>query len=195
MRFSGIKIGFALTGSHCTIAEVLPYLDVLIGEGAEIIPILSPAARDTDSRFGKADDLYRHILDVTGREPITTIVEAESIGPKKLLDGLIVAPCTGNTLAKVAVAITDTSVTMACKAQLRNNRPVVLAISTNDGLSANARNIGFLLNRKGIFFVPFGQDAPQTKQTSLIAKMALIPDTVAAALEGRQIQPVLVSME
>ena len=191
MRFSGIKIGFALTGSHCTIAEVLPYMRQLSDEGAVIIPIFSPAVRDTDSRFGTAADLLRQVVEITGREPLTTIAEVEPIGPQKLADVLLVAPCTGNTLAKLALGVIDTNVTMACKAQLRNNRPVVLAISTNDGLSGNARNLGSLLNRKGIYFVPFGQDAPQTKQTSLVAQMRLIPETLVAALEGKQIQPLL----
>ena len=193
MKFTGMKIGFALTGSHCTIADVIPYFKLFREEGAEIIPILSPTVRSTDSRYGKAEDLYQKIYFLTEQEPLTTLLEVEPIGPQKLLDILLVAPCTGNTLAKVALSITDTCVTLACKAQLRNNRPVVLAISTNDGLSANARNLGTLLNRKHIYFVPFGQDAPQSKQASLIAKMSLIPETILEALEGRQLQPLLVS--
>lgn len=192
MRFSGLHIGFALTGSHCTIAEVLPYMKLLREEGAAVIPIFSPAVRDTDSRFGTAAELHRQVVEMTAQEPLTTIAEVEPIGPKKLLDILLVAPCTGNTMAKFTLGIIDTSVTMACKAQLRNERPVVFAISTNDGLSGNARNLGSLLNRKGVFFVPFGQDAPQTKQTSLVARMGLIPETLLAALEGKQIQPLLI---
>lgn len=194
MRFSGIKIGFAMTGSHCTIADVLPYMQLLIDEGAKVVPILSPAVVNTDTRFGKAKDLWQTLSAMTGATPLTTLVEVEPIGPKGLFDVVLVAPCTGNTMAKLALAVNDTAVTLACKSQLRNNRPVVLAIATNDALSGNARNLGTLLNRKNIFFVPFGQDAPTVKENSLIAKMSLIPETILAALEGRQLQPVLVSI-
>ena len=193
MRFSGIKIGFALTGSHCTIADVLPVMHSLKLEGAELIPIFSQVVNETNSRFGTAKDLRERVQEICGRQPLISLVEVEPIGPQKLLDIVLVAPCTGNTLAKVALGVTDTSVTLACKSQLRNNLPVVLAISTNDGLSNNARNLGMLLNRKHLYFVPFGQDAPQSKQTSLVAKMGLIPETLLAALERRQIQPILVS--
>ncbi|MGE5581223.1 MAG: dipicolinate synthase subunit B [Bacillota bacterium] len=195
MRFSGIKLGFALTGSHCTIDEVLPQMELLQKEGAQITPIFSPAVLTTDSRFGKAEDLYKKVTAITGKEPFSTMVEVEPIGPRKLLDVMLVAPCTGNTLAKLALSITDTCVLLACKAQLRNNRPVVIAISTNDGLSANARNLGILLNKKNIYFVPFGQDAPETKETSLVAKMNLIPETLLAALDHRQLQPVMMSFQ
>jgi dipicolinate synthase subunit B len=192
VRFDGIRIGFALTGSHCTIAEVLPYMQSLKDEGASITPILSPAVQETDTRFGKAADWYQQVMVIAGKEPFTTMQQVEAIGPQKLLDLILVAPCTGNTLAKMALGITDTCVLLAAKAHLRNNRPVVLAISTNDGLGANARNIGTLINRKNIYFVPFGQDSPENKQNSLIAKMKLIPETVLAALDGRQLQPVMV---
>ncbi len=193
MNLSGIKLGFALTGSHCTIDEVLPYMEQLKNDGADIIPIFSPAVANTDSRFGKAKDLLEKIISITGKEPLTNLVQVEPIGPQKQLDIILVAPCTGNTLAKLALGITDTSVVLACKAQLRNNRPVVIAVSTNDGLSANARNIGTLLNRRNFYFVPFGQDAPNNKQSSLVAKMGLIPETISAAMDGRQLQPVIVS--
>lgn len=193
MRFSGIKIGFAFTGSHCTIGQVLPYLKILKDEDADLTPILSPSAFNTDTRFGKAEDLINDLSAMTGKQPLTTLVEVEPIGPQKLFDVVIVAPCTGNTFAKLALGISDTSVTLACKAQLRNNRPVVLGISTNDALSANARNLGILLNKKNIYFVPFGQDAPETKQTSMISKMSLIPETILEALQNRQIQPLLIS--
>ncbi|HEX7713062.1 MAG TPA: dipicolinate synthase subunit B [Bacillota bacterium] len=191
MMLSGVKIGFAITGSHCTLGEVLPAMQQLKEEGAELFPILSPSVRDTDTRFGKAADLYQKVVEISGHPPITTIAEAEPIGPRKMLDLVLVAPCTGNTMAKLAQGISDTSVTMACKAQLRNNRPVVLAIATNDGLGTNARNLATLLNKRHIYFVPFGQDAPHTKETSLNARMSLIPDTIASALEQRQIQPLL----
>jgi dipicolinate synthase subunit B len=193
MRFNGIKLGFAITGSHCTIAEVIPLMQLLKDEGAEITPIFSPAVQNTDTRFGKAADLYQQVTTITGKEPLTMMVQVEPIGPRKLLDLVLVAPCTGNTLAKLASGITDTCVLLACKAHLRNNRPVVLAVSTNDGLSVNARNLGALLNRKNIYLVPFGQDAPEAKQTSLIAKMNLIPETLLAALDRRQLQPVMIS--
>ena len=173
MRFTGINLGFALTGSHCTINDVLPYMQLMKNEGADITPVFSPSVLSTDSRFGKAADPYQKVVDITGREPLTMMVQTEPIGPKKLLDLMLVAPCTGNSLAKLALGITDTCVLLACKAQLRNNRPVVIAIATNDGLSANANNLGLLLNKKNIFFVPFGQDAPEAKQTSLVAKSNL----------------------
>lgn len=193
MRFTNLKIGFAITGSHCTIAETLPYLQLLKDEGAQVIPILSQAVVTNDSRYGTAEELRQKIIDITGENPLVTLVDVEPIGPKKLLDIVVVAPCTGNTLAKLTMGVTDSTVLLACKAELRNNRPVVIAISTNDGLSANAKNLGMLLNRKNIFFVPFGQDAPQTKQASLIAKMSLLPETILEALQNRQIQPLLVS--
>jgi dipicolinic acid synthetase, B subunit len=193
MEFKGLRIGFALTGSHCTIAEVVPYMQLLKDSGAAVTPIFSPSVQNTDSRFGRAEDLYQQVTNITGSEPLTTMVQVEAIGPKKLLDLLLVAPCTGNTLAKMALGITDTCVLLACKAHLRNNRPVVIAISTNDGLGVNARNLGTLLNRKHIYLVPFGQDAPDTKPCSLISKMSLIPEAIMAALDERQLQPVIQS--
>jgi dipicolinate synthase subunit B len=188
----GLKVGFALTGSFCTIDAVLPYMEKLVEEGAEVFPILSYAMDTMDTRFGKAEDFKARIKEITGKDIIASITGAEPIGPKALLDVLVVAPCTGNTLAKLAHAVTDTPVLMACKAQLRNERPVVIAVSTNDGLSANAPNIGILLNRKHVYFVPFGQDDPVKKCNSLVAKMDRIMDTVKLALEGKQIQPVIV---
>jgi len=193
MRFLGLKIGFALTGSHCTISQVLPYIKVLKDEGAELTPILSPTVVNTDTRYAKADDIVKEVTAISGKEPLTKIVEVEPIGPNKLFDIIVVAPCTGNTLAKIALGISDTNVTLACKAQWRNNRPVVIAISTNDALSSNARNLGLLLNRKYIYFVPFGQDSPEKKQASLIAKLSLIPETILEACNNRQIQPMLIS--
>lgn len=188
----GLKVGFALTGSFCTIDAVLPYMEKLVEEGAEVFPILSYAMDTMDTRFGKAEDFKARIKEITGKNIIASITGAEPIGPKALLDVLVVAPCTGNTLAKLAHAVTDTPVLMACKAQLRNERPVVIAVSTNDGLSANAPNIGMLLNRKHVYFVPFGQDDPVKKCNSLVAKMDRIMDTVKLAVEGKQIQPVIV---
>ncbi|MDR3085909.1 MAG: dipicolinate synthase subunit B [Christensenellaceae bacterium] len=185
------KIGFALTGSHCTLEETLPLMRELIGRGYGLVPILSPAVAGTDTRFGSAAHWKEALAQITDAEPILTIAQAEPIGPKKLLDAIVVAPCTGNTLAKLANGISDGPVLMAIKAQLRNERPVILAVSTNDGLSGNAQNLGRLLVRRHIYFVPFGQDDPKGKPASLIAKMELIPETLEAALQGRQFQPLL----
>ncbi len=184
-------VGFALTGSFCTLDQVLVEMEKLKKEGANIVPIISEAVSRTDTRFGKARDWKERIKEITGKEPIETIKDVEPIGPSSLLDVLLVAPCTGNTLAKIANGITDTPVTMAVKAQLRNQKPVVIAISTNDGLNFNARNLGLLLRSRNIYFVPFGQDDPVKKSTSLIAKFEKIIPAVKEALEGRQIQPVL----
>ncbi len=185
-----IRIGWAMCGSFCTHAKVLKQMEALCAR-YEILPILSEAAAATDTRFGTAGDLIRQLEEMTGHRPMTTVAEAEPIGPRKLLDVLVVAPCTGNTLGKLAAGITDTAVTMAVKAHLRNDRPVVLALATNDGLSASAASIGALLNRKGYYFVPFGQDDPEKKPRSLMADFSRIEETVGAALENCQLQPVL----
>lgn len=192
MSVEGLKIGFALTGSSCNFSNVFPEIEKLAKEGADIYPIISNAVDTFDTRFGSAEEWKNKLREITGKELIVTIVEAEPVGPKLNLDVLIVAPCTGNTLAKLANAITDTSVTMACKAHLRNQKPLVLAIATNDGLGANAKNIGLLLNMKNIYLVPFGQDDAIKKPNSLVAKFEKIEITLEAALEGIQIQPLLV---
>ena len=185
------RIGFALCGSFCTFEPVLAALSRLSREYETVQPILSGAAATVDSRFGRAAE-FRSRIEAICRRPVwDSLGQVEPIGPKKLLDLLIVAPCTGNSLAKLAAGIADTPVTLACKAHLRNGRPVVLALSTNDGLAANARSIGTLLDRKHFYFVPFGQDDPQKKPASLVADMAQLPETVAAALSGRQLQPLL----
>lgn len=189
---TGKKIGFVLTGSHCTMSRVLPELERLVGDGADVTAVLSPAVATTDSRYGKARDLAFRVSAATGREPWTTFTDVEPIGPKKLLDVIVVAPCTGNTLAKLANGISDTPATMAVKAHLRNGRPVVIAIATNDGLGANGRNIGQLLNTKNFYFVPFGQDSPAEKPNSLDARLELLSETIEQALLGRQLQPVLI---
>ncbi len=191
MDLSGITAGFALTGSFCTFSAVLPQIENLKCSGARVVPIMSPAAANTDTRFGTAEDFRRQIEAITEEKILTTIYEVEPIGPKKLLDILIVAPCTGNTLAKLANGIADTSVTMAAKSHLRNGRPVLLAVSTNDGLANAAKNIGHLLNAKNMFFVPFGQDDPAGKPTSLVAKMDMLVPAAYSALLGRQLQPLL----
>jgi dipicolinate synthase subunit B len=190
-RLRGVKIGFVLTGSHCTIDGVIPEIKRLINEGAEIMPIMSYTTSFTDNRFYQAEDLKNTITELTNHEIVDTIVGAEPIGPQKLLDIVVVAPATGNTIAKLANGIADTPALMAVKAQLRNQRPVVIAVSSNDGLGINARNIGMLLNMKNIYFVPFRQDNPTEKANSLVASMNLITETVISALQGKQIQPLL----
>ncbi len=192
MRLKGLKVGFAITGSHCTLKEIMKQVQRLVDEGAEVFPIISGSVDTVDTRFGSAADWKQQLVQMTGKRPIASIIDAEPIGPQKMFDILVVAPCTGNTLAKLANAITDTPVLMACKAHMRNLKPIVLAISTNDGLGLNAKNIGSLLNTKNIYMVPFGQDNPKAKANSLVAHMEQIADTVVLAIEGKQIQPVLI---
>lgn len=191
MRLQGVRVGFALTGSHCCLADVIPQVRNLVDEGAEVFSIISDAV-DTDTRYGSSLHWQEMLKEITKKEIVSTIVGAEPIGPQKLLDVVVVAPCTGNTLAKLANGITDSTVLMAIKAQLRNQRPVVLAVSTNDGLSMNAKNIGLLLNMKNIYMVPFGQDNPSGKPNSLVAKWELIVDTILEAIKGKQCQPLLI---
>ncbi len=188
---NGLRIGFAMCGSFCTFAAAAPQIEELVKAGAEVYPILSETAYSTDTRFGMASEWIEKIEGLSGREIIHTIPQAEPIGPKKLLDVIVVAPCTGNTLGKLASGITDSSVTMACKAHLRNQRPVVLAVSTNDGLATAARAIGELMARKNVYFVPYRQDDFAKKPNSLVAELSLIPDAVTAATQGHQLQPVL----
>lgn len=186
-----IKIGFAVTGSFCTHIAALSAAEELVRQGADVYPILSDMVTETGTRFLEKDVLATDLENITGHRAMTSIVETEPIGPHKLLDVVCVAPCTGNTLGKLAGGITDSSVLMACKAHLRNNRPIVLAISTNDGLSGSARNIGTLLVCKNYYFVPFHQDDPVNKAFSLMARFDLLPQTIECALEGRQLQPIL----
>lgn len=192
MRLQGVKVGFALTGSHCCLADVIPQVRNLVDEGAQVFPIISDAVNDNDTRFGTSEQWKKMLEEITGKEIVKSIVDAEPIGPQKLLDILVVAPCTGNTLAKLANGITDSAVLMSAKAHLRNQRPVVLAVSTNDGLSMNAKNIGLLLNVKNIYMVPFGQDNPSIKPNSLVSKWDLTVDTLVEALKGKQYQPLLI---
>lgn len=182
-----------MTGSYCTFTKVLPQIKLLRDAGAEIHPIISENVSKTDCRFIKADELYDKLQAISGREVIDTIVKAEPIGPLSILDLVIVAPCTGNSLSKIALGITDTPVVMAVKAQLRNQKPVLLAVSTNDALSACAKNIGLLMNAKNIFFTPMRQDALKTKPDSLVAVMEQIKASAELALEGKQIQPLYVN--
>lgn len=183
-------IGFAVCGSFCTFSQVFPVMEQLAQEYT-VIPIFSQVASTLNTRFGTAASHLQRAADICGTKPLTAIQEAEPIGPKKLLDALVIAPCTGNTLAKLSHGVADTSVTMAAKSHLRNGRPVVVAISTNDALAGAAENIGRLLVRKNYYFVPFGQDDAAEKPTSLVADFRQIPPTLALALEGKQLQPLL----
>jgi dipicolinate synthase subunit B len=192
MDIQGKTIGFAITGSHCTYEEVYPEIKRLVQVGATVIPILSYTMINTSTRFGEAGEWARKIETLTGQKPITTIPEAEPLGPTKKLDCMVIAPCTGSTLARLANAITDSAVLMATKATLRNERPVVIAISTNDGLGLNGANIARLMVTKNIYFVPYGQDDPVKKTNSLVARMSMLQATIEHALEKKQIQPVLV---
>ncbi len=189
------RVGFALCGSFCTHSQALDTLEELTSLYQDVIPIASEASVETDTRFGKARDFVTELERLCGRKVISSIQTAEPIGPQKLLDVLVIAPCTGNTLAKLATGVADSAVTMAAKAHLRNGRPVVVAISTNDGLSTAARNIGELLCRKNYYFVPFRQDDPFGKPTSLIADFSKLPATIEEALQGRQLQPLLLAAE
>jgi Archaeal flavoproteins len=185
------RIGFAITGSFCTFAEVLPVMERLCARN-EVTAILSQAAKDFDTRFFKAADFQAEVEHLTGKKAMTTIVEAEQIGPKKMFDAMLIAPCTGNTMAKLALNIVDTAVVMAAKAHVRNNRPLVIAPSTNDALYAAAPNIGILLTRKCYYFVPYGQDNYEKKPRSMVAKFELCEAALDAAMEGIQLQPLLV---
>lgn len=191
MSLKNKHIGVALTGSFCTYEKVFLEIQKLANEGAHIQTIFSNASSTLNCRFGKAEDFLKRAEEITGTKPILTIPDAEPIGPKNLLDILVLLPCTGNTLAKLANGITDTPVLMAAKAHLRNNQPLVLSLSTNDALGMNMKNIGLLLNAKNIYFVPFGQDNPEKKPNSMIAHTELLIPTLEAALAGRQLQPVI----
>ena len=185
-----MNIGFAVCGSFCTFSQVFPVMEQL-AQTHQLIPILSPVVCAVNSRFGTAASHLQRVSEICGCDPIMSVQEAEPIGPKKLLDALVIAPCTGNTLSKLAHSVADTAVTMAAKSHLRNGRPVVIAISTNDALAGAAENIGRLLARKNYYFVPFGQDDAMNKPTSLVADFGLIPEALNHALMGKQIQPLL----
>ena len=184
------RLGVALCGSYCTYEQLFAALPAL-KEQYELLPIMSDTAAETDTRFGRASDHIRRLMELCGRPVVTTVAEAEPLGPKEKLDALLIAPCTGNTLAKLANGVTDSAVTMAAKAHLRNGRPLVIAFSTNDGLSGSAENIARLLNRKNVYFVPFRQDDPAKKPRSLQAEFTLLGETIEAALRGEQLQPIL----
>jgi len=193
VQLTGVRMGFALTASFCTLEPVVQQIEQFVREGVEVYPIMSREAATVDTRYGTAQQWMDRLGAITGKKVLTSIVEVEPIGPQKLFDVVVVAPCTGNTVAKLANGITDGPVLMAAKAQLRNRRPVVIAISTNDGLGLNARNIGTLLNTRNVYLVPFGQDSPQHKPNSLIARMDLLGATIVEALQGRQLQPIIIT--
>ncbi len=190
-----LRVGFAFCGSFCTLMKAVDALEQVAGRYSEVYPIVSETVYATDTRFGAAHDFMREMERICDRRVIATVKDAEPIGPKKLLDVLVVCPCTGNTLAKLAHGVTDSSVTMAAKAHLRNGRPLILAPATNDGLSAAAPNLGAMLSRKHVYFVPFGQDDCVGKPTSLVADYSRVVDAIEAARRGEQLQPILLGAE
>ena len=191
MDFSNYHIGYGITGSFCTFAQTRKAVKRLKEMGAKVTPIFSYQTQNTDTRFGSAKDFVNGICEITESEGIRTITEAEPIGPNNYLDIMVIAPCTGNTAAKLCTGIVDTPVLMAAKAHMRNGKPLVIAISTNDALGMNFKTIGQLMNMKNIYFVPFGQDNPKSKPNSMIANLDLLPDTIEMALRTKQIQPIL----
>lgn len=188
---NNLKIGFAMCGSFCTFDKAIDQITLLRAQGAEVTPIMSQTAYSTDTRFGKSDEINKRIADICQNNIIHTITDAEPIGPKRMFDILIVEPCTGNTLAKLACGITDTAVTMACKSHIRNARPVLLAVSTNDALGNSAKNIGYLLNFKNFYFLPMRQDNSTAKPRSVVADFSLTLKAIESALKGEQIQPII----
>jgi dipicolinate synthase subunit B len=192
MNVKGKRIGFGLTGSHCTYDAVYPEIKKLVDAGAEVRPIVTYTVQNTDTRFGKGEDWVGKIEEATGFKVINTIVDAEPLGPKLPLDCMVIAPLTGYTMSKLANALTDSPVLMAAKATLRNLKPVVLGISTNDALGLNGVNLMRLMATKNLYFIPYGQDDPVKKPNSMVARMPMLLETVEAALEGKQIQPVIV---
>lgn len=192
MSLKGKKIGFGLTGSHCTYDAVFPEIEKLVLAGAEVIPVVTFTVKNTETRFGKGEDWVQRIEDLTGHKVIDSIVKAEPLGPKMPLDCMVIAPLTGVSMSKFANAMNDSPVLMAAKATLRNLKPVVLGISTNDALGLNGVNLMRLMATKNIYFIPYGQDDPEKKPNSMVARMTLLMETVEAAIDGRQLQPVLV---
>lgn len=192
MSLNGKRIGFGLTGSHCTYDAVFPEIEKLVNAGAEVVPVVTHTVQNTETRFGAGEDWVKRIEDLTGNKVIDSIVKAEPLGPKYPLDCMVIAPLTGVSMSKFANALNDSPVLMAAKATLRNGKPIVLGISTNDALGLNGVNLMRLMATKNIYFIPYGQDDPVTKPNSLVARMTLLPETVEAALNGEQLQPVLV---
>lgn len=193
MTIEGKKVGFAMTGSFCTFQAVFTEMEKLVAAGADVTPIFSNAVQDISCRFGTSEEFIKKATEITGKAPITRLETAEPIGPKSLLDIMVIAPCTGNSLSKLSLAITDSPVLMAAKAHLRNEKPLVICISTNDALSMSFKNTGLLLNCKHIYFVPFRQDNYKKKPSSLVADITLIQPTLEAALDGKQLQPIVLA--
>jgi dipicolinic acid synthetase, B subunit len=191
-EFKNIKIGYAICGSFCTFRKTIYEMKRLVAMGADLYPIMSHNAYSLDTRFGNAADFVREIEEICGKSVIHTIPQAEPIGPKKLLDVLVISPCTGNTLAKLAGGVTDTAVALAAKAHLRNARPLVIGVSTNDALATSAKNIGALMNSKNIYFIPMSQDDPEKKPNSVVVHFDKTCDAISFALKNKQIQPVLI---
>ncbi|PLR77687.1 dipicolinate synthase subunit B [Bacillus sp. V3-13] len=192
MSVKGKRIGFGLTGSHCTYDAVFPEIEKLVNLGAEVIPVVTFTVKNTETRFGSGEDWVQRIENVTGQAMIDSIVKAEPLGPKLPLDCMVIAPLTGNSMSKLANAMTDSPVLMAAKATLRNGNPVVLGISTNDALGLNGVNLMKLMATKNIYFIPFGQDDPVKKPNSMVARMTMLEETIVAAMNGTQLQPVIV---
>ena len=186
-----LRVGFALTGSFCTFSRVIPQIEKLVSSGIDVLPLMSEKSYTTDTRFGTSEEFVKRIRAITGKNVLHTIEEVEPLGPKKMVDALIIAPCTGATLCRLALGLHDTTVSLAAKSVLRNSFPIIIAVSTNDGLSMSAKNLGVLLNSKNIYFVPFAQDDPEKKPRSLVANMDKILPTLSSAMAGRQIQPIL----
>ena len=192
MSLQGKRIGFGLTGSHCTYDIVFPEIEKLVNEGVEVIPVVTSTVKQTETRFGRGEDWIERIEKLTGHRVIDTIVKAEPLGPKLPLDCMVIAPLTGNSMSKLANALTDSPVLMAAKATMRNHRPVVVGISTNDALGLNGMNLMKLMTAKDLYFVPYGQDDPYKKPNSMVARMHMIRETIIAALNGEQFQPVII---
>lgn len=192
MDLKGKRLGFGLTGSHCTYDAVVPELKKLVDAGADVLPVVSFTVQNTNTRFGEGEAWIKRIEELTGNKVIDSIVKAEPLGPKIPLDCMVIAPLTGNSMSKLANALTESPVLMAAKATLRNHKPVVLGISTNDALGLNGMNLMRLMSTKNIYFIPFGQDAPEKKPNSMVARMEMLVPTVLHALENKQVQPVIV---
>ncbi|MFZ0443821.1 MAG: dipicolinate synthase subunit B [Bacillus sp. (in: firmicutes)] len=192
MSLNGKRIGFGLTGSHCTYDAVFPEIEKLVNAGAEVVPVVTATVKNTTTRFGKGEDWIKRIEELTGHKVIDSIVGAEPLGPKMPVDCMVVAPITGASMSKFANALSDSPVLMAAKATLRNQKPVVLGISTNDALGLNGVNIMRLMSTKNIYFIPYGQDDPFKKPNSMVARMSMLVETVEEAILGKQIQPVIV---
>ncbi|MGN0242725.1 MAG: dipicolinate synthase subunit B [Lachnospiraceae bacterium] len=194
MDLQNLRIGIGMTGSFCSFSKIYPEIENMIKQGAGVIPIISEHVAEIDSRFGEAQEHRKKLESITGNPVIDSIVGAEPIGPKDMLDVMVIAPCTGNTLAKLVNGITDTTVLMAAKSHLRVGKPLVICLATNDALGANFKNIGQLFPYKNIYFVPFGQDNWKEKPYSMVANTRLLADTIRDALDGKQIQPVIQSI-